>query len=65
MGTTKKKITLDGDKGIWTIEEVAAIIAEAGIDVEITKPDGDTHDTEVDDGSEPEVTDDGGEGIEA
>lgn len=58
-----KKITLDGDKGLWTLEEVEALLKEAGLNVEVTKPDGDTHDTEVELEEEPGANDTAGDGL--
>lgn len=41
------KIVLDGDKGMWTLEEVVALLKDAGVNHSVTKKDGDTDDTEV------------------
>ena len=37
---TKIKVTLDGDKGIYTQQEVADLLRKAGVEVGITTPDG-------------------------
>ena len=40
MSDTKLKVNLDGDKGIYTQQEVADLLRKAGIVVGITTPDG-------------------------
>lgn len=37
---TKMKVTLDGDKGMYTQQEVADLLRKADIVVGITQPDG-------------------------
>ena len=43
----KTVVTLDGDKGIYTREEVEALLDEAGLKVEISDPDGVVEDATV------------------
>ena len=40
MSDTKIKVTLDGDKGMYTQQEVADLLRKAGVEVAITLPDG-------------------------